>query len=110
MERDFPIRSSSITAQTLDKAVGKDAVSKIGVFMGVLVFLARRQCCPAFCLHKKDLFNIRLGWCCTRANTSRMAGLEKSHYELCLVLTKVIINHIHRDPLITDTLPSELLC
>jgi hypothetical protein len=38
-----------------------------------------------------------------------MAGIKESHYELCIGVTKVVVNHIHGDTRVSDNFSPEFL-
>src|SRR6266568_5790592 len=56
---DLLFGCGGITTEAFDQAIGKNAVSEIGIFMGELVHFARRQRCPPFSLDEKVLLDIR---------------------------------------------------
>src|SRR6266568_4339863 len=106
---DLLFGCGGITTEAFDQAIGKNAVSEIGIFMGELVHFARRQRCPPFSLDEKVLLDIRPDWCCPYTHAPGMAGIEKTHRETGLRLTKIFINHVHGDACISHYRRSELL-
>src|SRR5205807_881573 len=95
LKRHFLILRRGSPAQTFDQAIRENAMSEIGIFMSVLIFLTCCEGRPAFSLNQKVPLDIRCDQCSPGTNTPRMAGIEEAHDKAGLGLMQLIVNQLH---------------